>query len=260
MNMNETMAAIADPGTRSHVYRLLGEPFRYPTAVFFERLRGGAYAAELREALTDLAHVCLNETEGQPLDKKLSQALAGYPFEDYESLYITTFDVGAPQPPCPPNEGSYRDGVPRAKVLLQVAGFYEHFGLRMSTEEGKHELPDHLSAELEFMHFLAFKEAQARESGDDELVQGYVLAQRDFLTRHLTVWFPKFADKLNTPTGCPAFAIIAATAAVFFEQDLAFLRGCLKAWGIAEPREMPEIVELPPTDSAASGCCPAADE
>ena len=46
--------------------------------------------------------------------------------------------------------------------MLEVSEFYKHFGLNMNQEEGKRELPDHLCAELEFLHFLTFKEAQAR--------------------------------------------------------------------------------------------------
>lgn len=262
MDMSEhAKAAVADPDTRSRAYRLLAEPFRYPTVAFFERLRDGAYAAELREALAELAHARLSEAEWQALADGLSRALAGCAFEDYESLYITTFDAGAPQPPCPPYEGSYRDGVPKAKVLLHLAGFYKHFGLRMSTEEGKRELPDHIAAELEFMHFLAFKEAQAREVDDGALLQGYVLAQRDFLSRHLCRWMPRFVQALKAARPASAFALLAEAAHDFFQKDLALVQGYLKDMGIAEAPAPPTRETIPivaQDDTAPPGAEPDA--
>jgi TorA maturation chaperone TorD len=49
-------------------------------------------------------------------------------------------------------------------------------------------MPDHVTVELEFMHYLAHQEAQARETGGDE--ESYLRAQRDFLERHLHGWWP----------------------------------------------------------------------
>ncbi|OGI44847.1 MAG: hypothetical protein A2150_02700 [Candidatus Muproteobacteria bacterium RBG_16_64_11] len=267
MSTREASAGAAPPPAdaegalvRSRIYKALSLAFLYPSRQFFEELRDGGYAGQWSALIEALPRAHPAAGALPRFGAELEAALAGLCFEDYETAYITTFDVGTPQPPCAPYEGNFREGIPRAKRLLNIVAFYRHFGLKMSEEECKRELADHASVELEFMHFLAFKEAQAREAGEEDLLRGYALAQRDFLARHLTAWFPKFTDKLKTAAASPAFASIAAVAAAFIEQDLIFLRGCLQTWGVPELREMPEIVEQPSTEPAATGCCPAAGD
>jgi len=259
MDLNDASSAkVPDPATRSHVYRLLAEAFRYPTVERFERYRNGDYLSELIGALHELPHTRLDHAEEQTAREEFGDELAPLDFTDLETSYIMTFDAGAPTPPCPPYEGTYREGIPRSKRLLAIVAFYRHFGLRMSEEESKHELPDHVSAELEFMHFLAFKEAKAREAGEQELLVGYVRAQRDFLARHLGLWLSRFADKLDQASHSEAFAMLARLAATFVERELVLVNGYLKVWGIPEepvPPE-PEPSTFPPIVPESGGCCP----
>lgn len=62
--------------------------------------------------------------------------------------------------------------------------FYNYFGLRITPGL----MPDHVTVELEFMHYLAHREAEARQGGGD--TDSYLRAQRDFLERHLNGWWP----------------------------------------------------------------------
>ena len=52
---------------------------------------------------------------------------------------------------------------------------------------------DHLSIELEFMHFLIIGELR---SDNDKL--SFQLGQHDFLEKHLINWVPPFLKKLST--------------------------------------------------------------
>lgn len=258
MNTNDALkTSVADPVHRCIVYHALADAFRYPSAERYAALRGGEYLRTLFAALDGLVHARLALAEQETVKAEVDGALASLEFADFENAYILTFDAGAPQPPCPPYEGTYRDGIPRAKRMLAVTAFYRHFGLKMSEAEGKHDLPDHLSAELEFMHFLAFKEAQAREAGEEELVIGYVRAQRDFLARHLSRWLPALAGKLDGAARCAAFAVLARLAAVFIEKELALVNDYLKVWGVAEEPEPlePEQNAFPPIVPVEGGCC-----
>ncbi len=62
--------------------------------------------------------------------------------------------------------------------------FYNYFGLRITPGL----MPDHVTAELEFMHYLAHQEAEAGQAGGD--ADSYLRAQKDFLERHLNGWWP----------------------------------------------------------------------
>jgi DMSO reductase family type II enzyme chaperone len=68
----------------------------------------------------------------------------------------------------------------RGVLFEELLRFYGHFGLARGERA---ELPDHLTVELEFMHFLCWLEHGASARGDD--VAGLRHAERDFLARHL---------------------------------------------------------------------------
>lgn len=68
----------------------------------------------------------------------------------------------------------------RSVLFEELLRFYGHFGLARGERA---ELPDHLTVELEFMHFLCWLEHAAASRGDD--VAGLRRAERDFLARHL---------------------------------------------------------------------------
>lgn len=217
-------AAIIDPIARSTVYKLLSLAFRYPTPEYFEGYRQGEFMSTLWENLSALPYLKELVDEELGTKDKVHKGLEGIAFEDFEVGYAQTFDVGAPEPPCPPYEGVYRQEVERTGLLIEVAEFYKHFGLGMSKEEGNRELPDHLCAELEFLHFLAFKEAQAMEENTPDLLKGYVLAQKDFLERHIISWLPGFSEKLESSAAVPFFGETARIASKFTRMD--FDRAC----------------------------------
>ena len=114
-------------------------------------------------------------------------------------------------------------------MLIQIGEFYKHFGLSMNPEEGKRELSDHLSVELEFLHFLAFKEAQAREeSKEDELLQGYMRAQRDFLAHHPVQWLPQFHARLQEHCPIPFYVWMGKLLMQIAPLELDYLNGNLE--------------------------------
>ena len=166
---------------RSAVYRYLAEALAFPTRGLSEAVASGRFLEELLAAGAEVPFPV-------PVDGGL-EAQPALTFEEMEGEYIRLFEVGPGRPPCPLYEGSHRRG--RKELLEDLVRFFEHFGLRH--EEG--DLPDHLCAELEFMHYLAFKEAAALRAGTDS--QPYRLAQRDFLDRHLNRWLPALRARLE---------------------------------------------------------------
>ncbi len=219
---------------RSRIYKALSHAFRYPRAEDFERYRSGEYVEALRDDLAALAQEETAAAEAPLLrPDTVREALAGVPsLEDFESDYVRVFDVGAPKPPCPPYEGfNLANDLPRNRVMISLSEFYKHFGLVMGGDDDRREMPDHLSVELEFMHFLAFKEAQAREDQQDELLDGYLLAQHDFLSHHIARWVQRFADCVADNRPGSFFSAVAQTTAYLVGRDEERLKACVKERG-----------------------------
>lgn len=217
-----------NPADRSALYGLVALAFRYPSLEIFESLRNGSLAAELGDRVSRLPQLApfLGEVPGR-IPPEMESEIEGVAYRELEAGFVRTFDAGKPAPPCPPYEHCYREGNP-GNVLVEVSEFYKHFGLAVDQEEGRRELPDHLCAELEFLHFLSFKEAQAQEEGAAELLEGYRLAQKDFLKRHLAHWVPQLCDRLAEKSPFLFYAWLGRITAGLVASDLAWVEGACR--------------------------------
>ena len=193
-------------GARSRAYALLAEAFAFPEAPLAARFASGEWLDELTDVLTFLPFTF-------DLPDASRETLACAPVrEALEHDYIRLFEVGAGRPYCPLYEGAHRGG--RMKIMEELVRFYEHFGLKPASGDQ----PDHVCAEFQFMHYLAFKQA-ASPSGD------LSVAQRDFLYRHLCKWLPRLVDRLGDAREPSAFySALAGLAADFCRADLAWLK------------------------------------
>jgi len=195
---------------RSRLYALLALGFSFP-------------AAELEESQDELWQL------GRTLYPDL---LSGEPprvtAADLEPEYINRFDGIDRERYCKPYEGLWQEN-DRAKRQWEVKRFYAFFGL--APDSARNDMPDHVAAELEFMHFLAWRSLAARgvaggEAGRDDPngPEHYLAAQRDFLERHLAQWLPAFCQRLVEKEAPPFYACLASLADRFVEEDLAWLR------------------------------------
>jgi DMSO reductase family type II enzyme chaperone len=192
---------------RSALYRCLATAFSFPTSEVSKAFASGGF-------LKDVLAVAAALPFPLPADDGL-RADAAPTHEELQQEYIRLFEVGPGRPPCPLYEGAHRSG--RTKIMEELVRFYEHFGLRH--EAG--DLPDHLCAELEFMHYLAFKEAAALHAGTDSLP--YRLAQRDFLSRRLNRWLPKLHRRLEQLDPPNLYLSLARLAVQACQRDVRFL-------------------------------------
>jgi len=192
---------------RSAFYRRLGEAFGFPADELLEAVASGRFLSEL------LAEAAALPFE-LPVEGEARAALASG--GELEQEYIRLFEVGPGRPPCPLYEGSHRDG--RMKIMEELVRFFEHFGLQPDPGDQ----PDHLCAELEFMHYLAFKEAAALSRRGP--AGAFRLAQRDFLSRHLCRWLPRLRLRLETLEPPPFYRALAGVAEAFAAADLASLK------------------------------------
>jgi DMSO reductase family type II enzyme chaperone len=175
--------AHADSGRaaqRSRAFAVLAGALAYPEGELLEDIRAGRIADALAATAGELVD--------PPLDR---DALCdGIADDELAIEYTRLFDVGVSGPPCPLHDGLWAKD--RMRTMEEVLRFYHHFGLTL--DPGRHELPDHLVAELEFLHYLAFREAEALAAGVD--AGSYRRAQRDFIARHPGAFVPRLREKL----------------------------------------------------------------
>jgi DMSO reductase family type II enzyme chaperone len=187
MDTPQKPAAVDCSVIRSNLYKLLSIGFHYPIPTVFETFQNGKFLEKLWNNISYLPHLNALMSEQAVMCRKVQKDLKGVTFANFEMKFVQTFDAGVPLPPCPLYEGIYRSE-PRTAILLEVSEFYRLFGLRTTRE-----FSDHLCVELEFLHFLTSNELWSSRY----LLQGYLLAQKDFLQRHLIRWFPEFCNKLG---------------------------------------------------------------
>lgn len=141
--------------------------------------------------------------------------------------YSGLFEVGSEGPPAPIREDLQRNQ--RAGVREEVVRFYDYFGYVLDQKFAWQ--PDHLSVELEFMHYLCYRESRSAADGADADALSYQLAQLDFTERHLDRWLPPLADNVNQVAAGSLYARVVAAVRDFVVADLEWQRGTVVATG-----------------------------
>lgn len=223
IEVEKSGAALAS-AARSKLYRLLADSFKYPGSDFGELVKDGTFATGLGNVAENLPYAF--PLDGDRLDGRLLQSV---PQEDIEAEFIRVFDVGPGGPPCALREAQYHGS--RMSIMEDLVRFYRHFGLSMAFGQ-EQDRADSLCTELEFLHYLTFKEVMALDGGRDP--SPYLRAQRDFLRRHPTVWLPMLRAKLEQLIGrgfaklnldvLQFYAGLIALAERFALRDLEYLR------------------------------------
>lgn len=127
--------------------------------------------------------------------------------------YSALFEVGSDGPPAPIREDLLTGQ--KAGTREDIVRFYDYFAYRLADRFAW--APDHLSVELEFMHFLCFHEA--RDSADR---LSYQLAQADFAERHLCRWVPQLAGAVAKLAPDSLYCRVMAATRDFLAADLAW--------------------------------------
>lgn len=194
--------------TRSTLYALFAFLFAYPDQDWVAAIRAGEVAQRMQTLCAAL--------DGEPPLRPDAAVLAdaGSADDDLAVEYTRLFDTG----PIP-LYGGLNHGA-RMQVMEEVLRFYEHFGL--SPNRRLNDLPDHLVAELEFMHFLCHRETAALTAGHD--AGPCQRGQRDFLQRQLGRWAPQLHARLLEQAALPFFAEVARLLAEFLASEARLLQ------------------------------------
>jgi len=207
--MNEIQSSAA---IREDVYRLLAACYYSPTPVLSDERCCETLAA----LLSGLA------PEAAAHAAEAAQMLAAQSIEtvavEHARLFMGPFHLVAP-----PYGSYYLDDnqTVMGDSTAEVEAFYHACGLHLADDF--HELPDHITVELEFISFLAFSQRQAAASADDAELRRLVVLQREFLGKYLMPWLEPFTAAVINDGEAPFYQAIARCTAAFVTADNAAL-------------------------------------
>lgn len=226
----------AEATARSAVYSFLSRSLALPT---------DAQRAVILEAVLPLVEQI--ETGDEELDGLLAAAVgaqraAGGDLRRGHQAVFTHIE----SQDCPPYETAYdhRDVFRQTAVMADVSGFYLAHGVKIGGVE--RERPDHIGAELEFMAFMARKEAYALDNLGPEEVSECERTQAHFLRDHLGRWAPSFGRRMSEVAGHPAFVAVGKLLVAWVEADMA-------AWGVSPAEQLDEPQPMEPPDDGLCG-------
>jgi TorA maturation chaperone TorD len=194
---------------RANVYGLLADVFREePSEALLSKLGEPEFARAL-QALD----ISLDEVFGSASREQLVEDLA---FE-FTRLFI------GPGSHISPNESMHveaRYGEPNAfwgAQTVAVKKFMAAAGLK--TDESFRGMPDHLSAEFEFMQRLLLKEAEAWANGERELGANILAIEKRFYEDHLSQWVSNFCDKVADTARHPFYRQFSEVTKGFLDYE-----------------------------------------
>lgn len=176
--INEDMMAAAK--SRSNVYHLLS--MLYIKEVSPELL-SVLKSKEVIDSFIDIGCDFSRIFEDIPQDKLIDE-LAG----EYAALFIVPGGI-------PPYESVRLKGLLCQEPEWEVREFYKRCGLIV--KEDTKIFSDHLGMELEFMAYLADKEADAWKNNGEKTAGQWSSMQKEFFTSHLDKWVFSFLKDMD---------------------------------------------------------------
>lgn len=143
----------------------------------------------------------------------------------FEQLRIefTRLFIGPYSLPAPPYGSVYIEK--ERKIMgdstMDVQKRYQYFGLSLSN--CFKEVPDHISAELEFMFFLICNEIERIHSNLPEQAQEMLSHQKSFHNDHLNNWIPDFTSCVIEHTDIEFYRNLAKATRIFIAEDFEYL-------------------------------------
>lgn len=225
--------------SRSKMYLLLSWSFLYPEDdEFLEYLQTGEFVEDGRVALSSLQkalregatqnsnvtheHLSAIEQHFDAIEEWVSNEGMNWNLQDLRDEHRRVFS-NVISLDCPPYETLFgNDHVfGQSYVMGDIAGFYNAFGLQLSQDI--HERLDHLSVELEFLHYLAYKESYALLHDGSEKLQTVIDAEKKFVKEHVGRWVPLFSGMLKRKADYGLYKILADFTADWVNFEIAFL-------------------------------------
>lgn len=154
---------------------------------------------------------------------------------DYARLFAGPFNLLAP-----PYGSVYLEGERQVMgaSTADVQKRYRAAGLDVDT--GFKDAPDHIAAELEFMHFLIFKAMEAANQGDVNGIVTSLLNQQSFIEQHLGAWVHEFAGNVVDHAKTSFYRNLARATEAFVKDDYQKISSVLASWS-SNPEKSAEM-------------------
>lgn len=177
--------------------RKRGDCYRFLSACFYMPQKELFLGEKLFDNLTlSLKQVCPEAAMSSAIMGKLLLEYSNEELSvDYARLFVGPFELAAP-----PYGSVYMD---KGRTLMgnstvEVIKMYQEAGLSMA--ESFKEMPDHITAELEFMYYLIYKEIEAIERSEITEAIDSIGKQMVFTDTFLGQWVPLFCAKIRDNT------------------------------------------------------------
>lgn len=200
---------------RSDIYKTLASAFSSPQAD----------TEGLHAKIVD-AYRSLRPIEDKTID---AHGPENSPLPELDREYLRLF-VGPGHVPCPPYESSHRKdrpgfekGLVMGPSTADVRRRYAEANLKLSDKFT--DLPDHITVEMEFMHFLCAEELKAREQGDVRESAARRNMQIEFFREHLKTWVENFGDCVVKSTNSHFYRDSANLLKAFARNEAGYLLG-----------------------------------
>ncbi|MEK6743986.1 MAG: molecular chaperone TorD family protein [Nitrospirota bacterium] len=193
---------------RRDCYKLLAACFYQPQKAM---LLNANVFADLGNMLSG---VC---PDAAPFSEIMAASVMQYDDEELLVEYARLF-VGPNELLAPPygsvylEEGRKVMGESTARALE----FYKAEGLSM--DEEFQNLPDHITAEMEFMYYLAYQAVEALEKNDREKAVHFLNRQEVFRRTFLDGWVVPFCEKITEGTENGFYRALAGCLSVFISK------------------------------------------
>lgn len=131
--------------------------------------------------------------------------------------------------PPPPYESVYREETQllMGKSTIAVREIYAKAGV--GVPDDYKEPPDYIGIELDFMRFLAQKEAKSWKNKKRANALGYLKKEGDFLEGHIAKWVPRFCDKVIDMATLDFYRGIAKMTKGFITDDREKIEGFINS-------------------------------
>ena len=203
----ETQNIVNHESSRMTAFQILSDCFFLPDPGLSEKLE------DLEFNMTNVCETAVPLIQNMRKEFKACADLEPLKV-DFAKLFVGPYQLSAA-----PYGSVYLEGERKmmGNSTLDVRERYRDAGL--DTAKTFKDAPDHISAELEFMHYLIYKEIEAFAISDIEMAIAFIQRQKSFLEDHLMAWVPEFTGNVVENAKTPFYRNLGRATEVFIKDD-----------------------------------------